>query len=362
MHVLIIPSWYSNTYNPLSGIFFKEQAEALAKYEQVGVIAIQEISVKDILKQRKFDFLYEYFIENGVYTYRVQYPAIPKLHRARKKIKRLLSIRLFEKYIKKHGIPDVVHLHSYIAGELAMYIKKKYNIPYVVTEHSSGFARGLISKTDRQLAKQVFSNSDINIAVSNELKKLLEEKFDVEFQYIPNIVNTDFFHPIHKKPSNTFKFINIAFLEKNKNQNMLIRAFANAFKDNSNVTLTIVGDGPEYNNLKALIHKLEMQNQIFLYGRASREEVRKLLQQSDAFVLSSKYETFGVVIIEAMACGVPVVSTDCKSGPREILAPDTDFRETAENLEFAKYGVLVPPLEVKYKRADEPLEERANII
>lgn len=321
MHVLIIPSWYSNTYNPLSGIFFKEQAEALAKYRQTGVIAIQEISVKDLFKQKKLDFSNNYFIENNVHTYSVQYPAIPKLHKIRRKIKLNLFSRLFKKYIQKHGLPDIIHLHSYIAGELAMYVKERYNIPYIVTEHSSAFARGLVSKSDMQLARQVFINSDSNIAVSNELKKLLQNRFNVEFQYVPNIVNINFFNPVQKNNGDIFKFINIAFLEKNKNQSMLIKSFAKVFKNNNQATLTIVGDGPEYNELINLVNELGMQKQIFLHGRADRNEVKKLLQQSDAFVLSSKYETFGVVAIEAMACGLPVVSTKC-GGPESIITSE----------------------------------------
>jgi glycosyltransferase involved in cell wall biosynthesis len=59
-----------------------------------------------------------------------------------------------------------------------------------------------------------------------------------------------------------------------------------------------------------------------------------------------------------MACGVPVVSSDCKSGPREILAPNTDFSHQTQKPEFAEYGVLMPVFDVKYKNANEPLEEK----
>ena len=102
---------------------------------------------------------------------------------------------------------------------------------------------------------------------------------------------------------------------------MLIRAFSKAFKDQPKVNLTIVGDGPEYNNLNNLIKTLKMEKQISLYGSANREEVKMLLQKSDAFVFSSQYETFGVVLIEAMACGLPVVATKC-GGPESIIDSD----------------------------------------
>jgi len=59
-----------------------------------------------------------------------------------------------------------------------------------------------------------------------------------------------------------------------------------------------------------------------------------------------------------MACGVPVISSDCRSGPREILAPDTDFNYQTQKPDFAVYGILMPVFDVKYKSAEEPLEER----
>ena len=319
MHVLIIPSWYANTYNPLSGVFFKEQAEALAKYgNKIGVIAIQEISIKDIFKQKKLDFSNKHFTENGVYTYSLQYPAIPKLNGVRRKIKITLFVKLFEDYIKQHGLPDIIHLHSFMAGELAIYIKEKYNIPYIVTEHNTGFARNLVSEKDLVRAKKGFENSAYNIAVSKQFRDLLQNKFTLNFNYVANIVNIDFFNIKKSNKKDTYSFINIAFLDKKKNQDMLIRAFANAFTNKPKIKLTIVGDGPEYSNLNNLIKELDMENQISLYGRANREEVKIILQKSDAFVLSSKYETFGVVIIEAMACGLPVVATKC-GGPESII-------------------------------------------
>lgn len=318
MHILIIPSWYPNSFNSLDGIFFKEQAEALAKLgHNVTVISINQYSVLKILKHKKIVFKNNSCIENDVHTYNVEYPTIPKLHFLRKKLGLLLFKKKFQSYVEKNGLPDIVHVHSFSDGDFALWIKKTYNIPYVVTEHFSGFARGAVSEANLEFAQSIFSNSHANIVVSNEFKKLLEDKFHVPFSYIPNIVNTNFFTPSKKRSSDLFRFINIAFLDKNKNQNMLIKAFGKAFK-HANNTLTIVGDGPEYTALSSLIEELNLQKQVFLYGKANRNEVKKLLQQSDAFVLPSRYETFGVVVIEAMSCGLPVIATKC-GGPESIL-------------------------------------------
>jgi glycosyltransferase involved in cell wall biosynthesis len=306
----------------LAGIFFKEQAEALSKAgNKIGVVSISEIHHSEVWKSKKLVFNSINFNENNINTYRIQIPYIPKFPNIRRRLKLFIFKIVFKKYIKKHSLPDIVHLHSFMSGEFAIWIKEKYNIPYVVTEHFSGFARKTISVANLNIAKKIYSLSSYNIAVSEQFKNLLHNEFDICFNYIPNIVNIDFFNVKEKKATKQFNFINIAFLDTKKNQAMLIRAFTKSFKNQLQVRLTIVGNGQEYSNLKNLIKKLNMEDQIFLYGKANREEVKMLLQKSDAFVLSSQYETFGVVVIEAMSCGLPVIATKC-GGPESIITLD----------------------------------------
>lgn len=140
----------------------------------------------------------------------------------------------------------------------------------------------------------------------------------MEFNYIPNVVNTEYFLPKKDSSNKDFKFINIGYLDKKKNQILLIRAFAKVFSENKNVKLSILGSGPEQKNLQSEINALNMNDQIKLFGFTPRKQVLEELQQSDVFVLSSKYETFGVVLIEAMSCGLPVIATKC-GGPESIV-------------------------------------------
>ncbi len=339
MHILVLPSWYPNKNNLLSGIFFKEQAEALAKQHiNVGCIAINESSPRHILSKKEFTF--DYYDENinGVNTIGILYPIANRLKKLRAIVRKKVFSILFKKYIKKYGKPDLVHLHSFLYGDLAIWVKEKYKIDYVVTEHSSGFGRDLYNEKELAFAKKVFKNSKSNICVSNELKKLLEKKFYLKFKYIPNSIDTEYFLPKSTQKIK-FDFINIAFLNKNKNQHMLIEAFTKVFYDKKDIRLTIVGSGLEYNNLNSLIEKLNMQQQIKLYGVADRKEILGLLQNSDVFVLSSQYETFGVVIIEAMSCGLPVVTTKC--GGSESIVVNNKLGELVDiNMNDLSLGML----------------------
>ncbi|MFO7809977.1 MAG: glycosyltransferase [Candidatus Delongbacteria bacterium] len=125
-----------------------------------------------------------------------------------------------------------------------------------------------------------------------------------------------------------------------------MRAFSSVAKEVPDSRLIIIGDGDRRNYLEALVLDLELTNRVFIIG--SRDNPYKYIKNSDIFVLSSVYEGFGIVLIEAMACGLPVISTDCKSGPAEIISGES--------------GVLVPVPDGKMYSASDPLtDEEKNL-
>lgn len=328
-HILIVPSWYPEKPGDINGSFFREQAIALHKAGyKVGVIRPEVRSIKDI--KAIFNKPYGIKSENdsGINTYRFYAlniaPRMPKLSR---KWWIRLGQKLFLEYVRKHGVPDMIHVHSLISGGfLAEKIKNKYHIPYVVTEHSTSFARNLVSQEQIKELATVVEASSANLAVSNEFKELLIEIFKGGgWSYLPNIVSENFItNRIASKEDGVFNFINVCYLTKKKNLDLLIKAFAKAFKGNSSVKLKIGGDGEEKASLLELARALKIEEQVVFLGQLTREEVKEEVSSADAFVLSSKYETFGVVLIEALALGKPVIATKC-GGPESIVTPEVGY-------------------------------------
>ena len=111
--------------------------------------------------------------------------------------------------------------------------------------------------------------------------------------------------------------MNIASLDANKDQATLIEAFALYFKD-KRASLRIGGNGSLLGDLRKLVRRLEVENQVTFIGHLDRPLVIREMHDADCFVLSSHQETFGVVLIEALACGTPVISTRC-GGSEDIV-------------------------------------------
>jgi len=325
-HILIIPSWYPRFHNDILGSFFREQALALHKngYE-VGVIYPQIRSLKDIRGIFFKPYGVEIFNDCGLNTYKWhQVNHLPRAYKHLKNIWIFLGLKLFDLYVDSFGLPDIIHVHSMKpAGYLALAIKKKYNIPYIITEHSSAFARGLISSKEIAHMQEVVDKSSYNIAVSESFVSLLNKTFkNVGWSFLPNIVS-DFYtdHEVINIPYDKFSFICIASLIKSKALDVLIEAFSITHKRLPNITLNIGGDGPEKSNLIDLVKKLNLENEIKFLGQLSRDEVVSAVSNSSAFILPSRYETFGVVAIEALALGKPVIATRC-GGPESIITEE----------------------------------------
>ncbi len=214
-----------------------------------------------------------------------------------------------------------------------------------------------------------YNKADVIVAVSEGIKKDLIDYFSIQANKIIVIYNPYDLEKINslcKEPlcdlhNNIFEhdvIINVGRLSYQKGQWHLIRAFRKVKTQHPNAKLVIIGEGKLKQYLHNLIVQLGLENDVFLLGM--QDNPFKYMYRSKLFVLSSLFEGFPNALVEAMACGTPVVAHDCRTGPREILAPGTDVSYQALSIEYTEYGVLLPVCDGKYYQSHEPLtmEER----
>lgn len=341
MHILIVPSWYVTEYDTVRGQFFRQQALALKRSGlQVGVIAPTFRSLR-LMRQGIAGWPMGLHVQDdqGIPTYRhYNWAWLSKLGRLHHDNWIRTGRRLFDRYVADWGFPDLIHAHAaHYAGVLAADIKERHGLPYAITEHSSIYARGLVPSWQGPLIRNALAQADARLVVSPELGKLLSQQFGdaaVPWSWVPNIVDGKFrpaVPPVEKSPDDPFQFLHVAFMTANKGQAGLLRAFAARFQGDPTVRLRIGGDGPLRADLQKLALDLGIGPQVAFLGMLNQEQVIAEMQQADAFVLASQYETFGVVLIEALACGAPIVAT-ASGGPECIVGPSN--------------GLLVPPGDV----------------
>ena len=318
MHIMVVPSWYSSKYNEVHGSFFKEQFEALKKSGEKITVAYNEILpvTKILSDNQKKGIISE--VEDDLDTYRFRnYNFLPKNPNMFRVFNKRME-KLYLKICKERGTVDIIHAHSAFWGGIsAAYVAKKYNIPFVLTEHSSLKYSVYYKKSYYKWVKYAYDSADRLISVGNDLKKEMQNYTDNKIIVVPNLIDLEMFAPKKEKArNNKFTFFSLAYLVEGKGMERLIKAFSEVFKGQK-VVLNIGGDGPLKQELIELSQNLGVSKQINFLGLLTRKQVTDCVNNCDAFVLASEHESFGVVYIEAMAVGKPVLGT--KNGGAEDI-------------------------------------------
>lgn len=351
MKVMIIARGYPSDKYKMNGIFEFDQARALAR---AGIdVMYLAVDMRSIRRWRKWGFEKVIIEDVKVNVLNIPCGRTPRNFRDRISIWALK--KLFKKVTNGDKGPDIIHAHFIGNGYIALQALENTQIPIILTEHYSSMNQEEIDPYFKKIGYYTYPRVDKIIAVSENLARNIRSKFNVDVTVVPNIISLSEFDYYDDKglKEDKYYFISVGRLHKIKNMDLLIDSFYEAFSDNKNVHLNIFGDGPERDLLEKKIIKLGLDSQVFLKGFADRKTIARHMSKSNCFVLASKSETFGVSFIEAMAMGLPVISTRC-GGPEGFINEKNGLLVPVDN-KFA----LVEALKLMYK--NDKLYDRYNI-
>ncbi len=261
---------------------------------------------------------------------------------------------------------DLLHVHYAIPHASAAYFARQIlkktgkDIPYITTLHGTDIT--LVGKDQTYAPVVTFSinESDAITAVSDNLKDETYRHFDIEKEIIviPNFVDTDRFQHSNKEhfkkmlaPNGERILAHVSNFRKVKRVEDVVMMFEKVHKQLPS-KLLMIGDGPERQNIEEYCRTLNICSDIRFLGK--QDQVDEILSITDLFVLPSQYESFGLSALEAMACGVPVISTNAGGLPEINVQGVTGYMsEVGDTDDMAKHAVEVLKDEDKLKQFKE---------
>lgn len=333
LRVLFVTSWYPTKQNPVAGVFVREHAKTAALYADVAVLhCAGPASLRRGLWHVGEELDPE--LTDGIRTYRVWWRRSPR------GVSLLLGawagMRAVQQLLAWGFRPDVLHAHVYTAAPAAILAGVRLRVPVVLTEHYSGFlGYPPLSRKARWLARWAARRVKVVLPVSQALREAMQ-RIGIKGRYVvvPNTVNVRLFEPCLNGADGATasggkkRLVTVALLTPEKGIPVLLRALRILRSRRSDFVLDIVGDGPQRVEYETLAQELGLGDFVRFHGLRPKREVVKFLHNATFFVLPSLCETFGVVLIEALATGKPIVASAVGSIP-EIVSPEV--------------GRLVPP-------------------
>jgi glycosyltransferase involved in cell wall biosynthesis len=313
--ILLLPRWYPNKTDIQLGTFIRQQALLMKDDFEIRVIYVQadpDTTEKYTIIENTAEGIHElivYFKQN------------------KGPLRKIINARRYERAQKRafkqlNEKPDLCHVHvPYRSAFLALALLRKYQIPFVITEHWSGHLTGAYLQKrqfDKLLYAKVLEKAKAISCVSELLRARFKSNTGYDAAVIPNYIETAAKRAAVQSSTEIHILSVSDMADEIKNISGLVRAFEQALKQNSNLRLTLIGGGPDEEKIKNLVQSLKLSDRITLKGRLRHSEVLAAMQKCHFYVCNSNFETFGMTVAEALRSGKPVVSTRC-GGPEEFL-------------------------------------------
>ena len=320
----MLSSWYPSRLHTTNGNFIEQHVKAVALHCKVSVLFLES---DPNLKKGQVEK--DYSEPSGIPTWRFYYaktnfriPLIKDLIQ----FKRFLSTAWsgYNTLIANRGEPDLLHLHVlWRAGILAFLWKKLKNLPYVVSEHSTRFLtvhQQEWPNPTKKLIQRIGKSAAYLLPVSNSLKESmicagLVNKYGV----VPNVVDPAVFYPAKKRPKHPFTFLHVSNLrDEQKNFTGIIAGVEKLLLKRTDFVIKVVCDSLKIGDFKAMVNEKGLGPFIKFFPSQAYHEVAEMMRSSHCFLMFSNYETFGIVLAEALMCGLPSIFTDSGGVGSEI--------------------------------------------
>ena len=269
-------------------------------------------------------------MEEGFYVHRFKTSKIPILRTVSYYIKSIFAVKKIN--------PDIVHVQTIFLALSGLLIKKFLRKPYVV--YGRGSDVYLRQGLENLISKPILKNADAVIVLTEDMKRGIQKIWNKDVFVIPNGIDLERFENLSKEDLRSKLEIKeekiivfVGTLRSVKGVKYLIEAMKIIIDKNKNTRLFIVGDGKERKYLENLVKELVLEKYVTFIGKVPNEEVPEYMAASDVFVLPSLSESFGIVNLEAMASGLPIVATNVRGLPEIIKNGENGFLVEPKNPE-----------------------------
>lgn len=316
--VLWLTSWYPGPPDPVLGDFIQRHAEAVAEFVPVDLVYVvqqgpQVFQKEEVVLKNKRGNLAETILI---------FPFKPAGFSLIDKIRYQLTYlnytqKIVEGHIKTVGRPDLIHVHIPIkAGLVARRLSKKYGIPFIVSDHSSHYEKEaedsfynrsyFFRNNTRKVLKDAVAVTNVSSAAANIMQRLFRLQ---NVRTIHNVVDQRhfFYRERAARSRDRFRFLHVSSLSSQKNFPAILEALDLLNGKTRNWEMVVCGPQPE--RFSQEVENRGLQSQLRFDGEVAYSAVAAEMQKADALVLFSLHENFPCVVIEALCCGLPVISS-----------------------------------------------------